>query len=409
MKYTIGFKNLPFTPERRQVIYVENLYDQAINDAIVNNIDIISGCFHSHGFDFIYIPFLGSDKDLEARVRYYAPYLTSDITYEQLPQSSLLLNCLARPENRDRISPSLIVYGYKAAKKEVVFHSWSIDYNNDIQPLRAILDLVETINEYDETVGLTTNPRDLLKEIAVEEGAIDLESGIDLPNDRGFGESVRFSCREDVECCHPTHSGTGISSRRKKNQSLEMGPTMGFMVQRETAEPYEESESLESLLADLNKTVRGLQLKGLSLAALHELIDKHEKLSRVTITADYRIFLPDYSNIEIEMGPQPKALFFLFLRYPKGLVLKNLPDHYTELYNIYKQLRPKSEDERLRVTITKLVNPYGNAINENIARIRAAFVKNFDERLAQNYFVTGNKGEAYSIRLDRQLIDWLED
>lgn len=89
--------------------------------------------------------------------------------------------------------------------------------------------------------------------------------------------------------------------------------------------------------------------------------------------------------------------------------MKSLPDYYTELYNIYKQLRPKSEDERIRVTITKLVNPYGNAINENIARIRAAFVKNFDEHLAENYFVTGSKGEPYAIRLDRQLIDWLED
>ena len=31
MKYSIAFRGLPFEPEKRQVIYVENLYDERIN------------------------------------------------------------------------------------------------------------------------------------------------------------------------------------------------------------------------------------------------------------------------------------------------------------------------------------------------------------------------------------------
>ena len=55
-----------------------------------------------------------------------------------------------------------------------------------------------------------------------------------------------------------------------------------------------------------------------------------------------------------------------------------------------------------------MVNPLGNALNENIARIRKAFVEKFDEHLANNYIVSGERGLEYSIPLDRNLITWEE-
>ena len=142
--------------------------------------------------------------------------------------------------------------------------------------------------------------------------------------------------------------------------------------------------------------------------AIHEFIDKQEPLSRMTITSDYRIFLPDYNNMEIEMGALPKAIYFLYLRYPEGIIYKHMPDYYNELLNIYKQLRPNTDEARLNLTITKVVNPLGNALNENIARIRKAFVEKFDEHLANNYIITGERGLQYSIPLDRDLITWEE-
>lgn len=165
---------------------------------------------------------------------------------------------------------------------------------------------------------------------------------------------------------------------------------------------------MNEIISDLQKTVSQLRLQGVTLLAIHELIDKQEPLSRLVITPDYRLFLPDYNNMEIEMGTLPKAVFFLFLRYPEGIVFKALPDHYTELLNIYRQLRPGSNEERMKVTITKVTNPLGNAINENVARIRKAFVEKFDEHLAQNYFVRGERGGKYGISLDRSLVVWEE-
>ena len=180
---------------------------------------------------------------------------------------------------------------------------------------------------------------------------------------------------------------------------------------QKTQEALEEERSLKDtadILRDLRMTVQRLRLEGVSLMAIHEFIDKQEPLSRMIITPDYRIFLPDYNNMEIEMGALPKAIYFLYLRYPKGIIYKHMPDYYNELLGIYKQLRPNTDEARLNLTVTKVVNPLGNALNENLARIRKAFVEKFDEHLANNYIILGERGAAYSISLDRDLITWEE-
>ncbi len=175
-------------------------------------------------------------------------------------------------------------------------------------------------------------------------------------------------------------------------------------------ELVEEQSIIETakVLRELRTIVQRLRLEGVSLMAIHEFIDKQEPLSHMTITLDYRIFLPDYNNLEIEMGALPKAVYFLFLRYPEGIIYKHMPDYNSELLNIYRQLRPNTDEARLNLTITKVVNPLGNALNENLARIRKAFVEKFDEHLASNYIITGERGSLYSIPLNRELITWEE-
>ena len=230
-------------------------------------------------------------------------------------------------------------------------------------------------------------------------------------------ERVCYYQSEDFhapQCC-----GQVETSRSKKrfleglfyrfSKKLEM-PEDDVDLQK-TEEELAEEQSLmetEKVLRELRMTVQKLRLEGVSRMAIHEFIDKQEPLSRMTITPDYRIFLPDYNNIEIEMAALPKAIYFLFLRYPNGIIYKHMQDHYNELLNIYRQLRPHTDEARINLTITKVVNPVGNALNENIARIRKAFIEKFDEHLANHYIITGERGLQYAIPLDRELITWEE-
>ena len=127
------------------------------------------------------------------------------------------------------------------------------------------------------------------------------------------------------------------------------------------------------------------------------------------MTKDFRLFLPDYNDIEIKMEPLVKAVYLLFLKHPDGIVFKELSDYREELLNIYKGLKPMGLSKRTIQSIEDVTNPLLNSINEKCARIRSAFVKEFDEGLAKNYFVTGERGEAKRITLSRDLVVWEEE
>jgi hypothetical protein len=54
--------------------------------------------------------------------------------------------------------------------------------------------------------------------------------------------------------------------------------------------------------------------------------------SRMIIDRANRIFLPDFGNIEISLRPLERALYFLFLRHPEGILMSSLCDHREELF-----------------------------------------------------------------------------
>ena len=136
------------------------------------------------------------------------------------------------------------------------------------------------------------------------------------------------------------------------------------------------------------------------------MIDKRTKLSRMVITKDFRIFLPDYGDMEIVMSPLPKAVFLLFLRHEEGIPFKCLSDYRDELQQIYMQLTNRVQTYVIHKSLDDVCDPTKNAINEKCARIREAFVGRFDDRLAKNYYITGNRGEAKRITLQRNLVTW---
>ena len=165
---------------------------------------------------------------------------------------------------------------------------------------------------------------------------------------------------------------------------------------------------IKEILNNIQTNVGKLRLMGVALGAIHEFIDKLEPLSPLVITEDLRIFLPLYNNIEIELSAQKKALYFLFLNHPEGIVLQHLEDYHNEFVNYYKQTNKGVLTPKMEESIKKLEEYGNNQVNVLITRIREAFCLKFDERLARNYFISGERGESYRIPLDQDLVKWEE-
>lgn len=142
------------------------------------------------------------------------------------------------------------------------------------------------------------------------------------------------------------------------------------------------------------------------LETLEEKSKNAIKLSRLTIAKDGTILLTDYQNLEIKMEPLVKAVYLLFLKHPEGILFKQLPEYRSELTQIYEKLRPAGLTERALQSIEDVTNPLLNSINEKCARIRGAFVGEFDDYMAKYYYVEGKRGEAKKIMLPRDLVVW---
>ena len=184
---------------------------------------------------------------------------------------------------------------------------------------------------------------------------------------------------------------------------------------------YEDIYESEKLMDEIRARVEKLRTMGIEEVVIRSLFKKEAPLSRMVITRDFRILLPDYNNMEIEMEPLQKAVYLLFLRYPDGLVFKHLVNHRRELLNIYRAITNRVDMDGVERSIDRLLDSSDNSINEKCSRIKAAFVSRFDDQLACEYYITTGydyisldvvKNEHYDklrtkrIPLDRSLVTY---
>lgn len=165
------------------------------------------------------------------------------------------------------------------------------------------------------------------------------------------------------------------------------------------------STEVIGLLNEFQRIAVELRKRGVWELVINRMFQPTQMLSRMVIRNN-RIFLSDYNNMEIKMTPMVKAVYFLFLRHPEGIVFKNLPDYRNELRTIYASVCRFDDKEKMEKSIMDVTDPMKNSINENASRIKKAFVEQFDENLAKNYFIVGEKGEPKKVILPQHLITW---
>ena len=164
-------------------------------------------------------------------------------------------------------------------------------------------------------------------------------------------------------------------------------------------------KSNQDLTEEIRFRLLELRKRGVRLCQLQNLIDEQPALSRLVITSDFRILLPDFNNTEIIMSPLPKAVYLLFLKHPEGILFKELRNYYVELLDIYKQVSNRIIERNIAISIRDITDPTKNSINEKCARIREAFLKQLNGVQAEQYYITGKRGELKKIILPRELID----
>ena len=354
----LSFVNLPFVPEKGDVIYVEGAFDERLNLFIRKHYEWLRETFSFHGLHFCYLPLRA-----EEAVDYHAPYLTSEERQAKIRRVPSLANYLMSDED---IKPSLV---------------FPLDTPEVKAPCDIILQSVAIETSW--LVPTTRTFSQLAKEI---EKAI---------TDYRLSTRISETQRDESDIIQTRFAEHNVGEQ-----------TVLFRIDDSVDADCNFDRDSQQLIDEIRERVEALRNKGINTMFLHDIIDESEHLSRLRITKDYRIYLVDYHNMEIDLPVLPKAVFLLFLQHPEGIRFKELTDYYSELLQIYLKLRPIGGRKRQEQSVRDVTDPRRNSINEKCARIREAFVRNFDDRLAKNYYITGKRGEAKRIVLDKSMVIW---
>lgn len=371
MYFTLGLKKLPFEPECNQIIYIEGLHDEVVNDLIKHNFYDIRRSFASRNYDFCYIPYLKHDLVTGERLHYNAPYAKSSKEADFMVNDNFILDYMLHPENREKIPPSLLYYHPDC---------WNRRY-------------AEAENQF-QGIEISSSSFD------GDEGLSGLLDNILLDIEKHRYPPIRFQ----------------KILRQGKLQEKVKEEDDGDILFRD-GDDWDDGDieadvlfDFESkiLMREIEERIEKLRQKGLDSYVIESLFhNRKQKLSRLLIKKDFRIYLPDYFGMEIEMTPLPKAVFLLFLKHPEGIKFSYLPDFREELMGIYKKIKgPFFNLDVAKKSIEDVTDPLNNSINEKCSRIRAAFVSKFDEHLAKFYYIDGKWGEAKKILLPRNLVKW---
>ena len=348
-KHILFDLNLPFAPDVHDVIYVENEYNAAINGYIQEHYEEIQQQFLSRKATFINLPKLCGQEVSKETLHYMFPFLqqefsfvNGDLTIETL-KSHILSGSIE--------GPALIHFVQMEAENPS-------NYYYTYRPLVA-----------DSSVPISEQFERYLKHLT-------------------------FSYRGE--------SGTAFNALSKPKNEDDVAD---HYFNDGSDNILFADKSIDDLTDEIRQRIIELRKRGVQLHLLNELVEEHPTLSRLVITKDFRFFLPDYTNMDITMSPLPKAVYLLFLKHPEGISFKQLRYYYTELLDIYKQISNRVIESNIENSIRDLTDPTKNSINEKCARIREAFLKQFDSAYAQHYYITGKRSEPKKITLPRELVD----
>jgi hypothetical protein len=202
-----------------------------------------------------------------------------------------------------------------------------------------------------------------------------------------------------------------------ENEDFALGDFMlgSFLPMQELTEQLDEEtkafvKDIEGKLDELRDTGQLLFL----IPILKNLLNKQSEkidfrsISKMKINYQNKILLP-YFKKEVELSHLTKAIYFLFLKHPEGINLKELGKHKKELLTIYTSVSNQLDYDKMSKSIDDVIDIETKAIYTHLSRIKSAYYKIMDASFAKYYIVSGSGEEERKVLFNTNDIDWNND
>jgi hypothetical protein len=346
-------QGIPFIPYDHDVFYIEKEYNKAVNDEILRYYDVLMNLDSDH--HLIYFPKVNEIATQEWLPYLYPAYDSIGSPHEIRPfdwralRQSMLDNC----EDPSQLTGGFL--RYQGREDDVWCYFW---YFRFIDPARR---------------------------------------GVCRQADDYFA-----SARPIVPLYNIDHFPGGFRDANEVYWHLYERNNPDF-ADGEFPEEY------KHIALEIRSRLDRLRQAGVSEYAIRKMLGGAPiKLSRLLVTTDYRIILPDYNGLEIAMSTLSKVVYFFYLKHPEGVMFKQLVDYRAEMTAIYKTISNRESPDDMERSIQLMTDSTNNSINEKCSRIQTAFLSNFDMLIAKNYIITGERATPKKIILDRSLVSYAE-
>ncbi len=357
------------------VIYFEKEQDIPFNFYIRNNFDLIEDQFATLGLKFVYLPFLTqSIADINTVLEYYLPSLKyiqvqdkllSDYKEKIIGQmtkhtsseiGSIILKEEFVPDSMD-YSEVLALVNYQGS-----FNSGLLCFD----PMTCVISESTFFRNNEQNKDYVLYFNDLieyLKQLRAEEEDFDYMALCPLPV-VDYTEQLDESAKEVIKTIEAK-----LSELKDSGQLLFLIPILKDLLEKQS-----QSINLNSI-------------------------------SRLEVNYHNRILLP-YFKKEVELSYLTKAVYFLFLKHPEGINLKELGNYQKELLSIYTSVSNQLDYDKMVKSVEDVVNLETKAIYTHLSRIKSAYYKIMDESFARYYIVSGYGEEDRKVLFDTTSIVW---
>jgi hypothetical protein len=356
---------------RSTVFYYEGMYEPLVKQQIKKNYDKIYSALNSKQIDFIF-PHLFHDAveaDFKKLTEYYFPIINTDHTANNQVRKNL-----SNPKffkeliGFEEINGACFIRSTKQPLGDGYEYRVYHLPNSDAKTINDSIDFY--LLSVPSAVNIDSGPQFQYR-----------NSGSNLFKD---DEPDQVFSTEDMAISKKLQ--LEIEKELKLNSSNGAIKMMLFMLKKMKEYNIPTDSSMRTLIADLRDA-------------------NVDAPSSILITSTGKIILKEFKK-EIELTPLQKTVFIFFLLKQDGIMFKDLPKYKNELFNIYSKISNRTSMQTIQKSVAELANPYSNSMSEKCSRIREAFMKCMDERLANHYCITGARNNPKRIQLDRSLVEF---
>lgn len=367
IEYRFGNK---FSMPSDYIVYFEKKENIALNTYIRNNYEELKNKFSKLDFNLLFAPLLTNTiNDIDKVVEYFLPQLTYYEIHKKVKSDYAMLMFV------EGLNKGIDDFGAVFPEEEFIPSSYN--YSD-------ILKLIGYKGNFNSGFTLFNN-------------VIGVSDAFYEKNSKGDFSSF-FKEFEDY---------LAEISNEEGDLMIANAPPVVDLTEKLDEEAVQIVNDLKEKLATLTDSGQLLFI----VPILKDLLDKQtekidfKSISKIKIDKQNKILLP-YFKKEVELSHLTKSVYFLFLKHPEGINLKELENFKKELLTIYISVSNQLDHDKMIKSVEDVVNLETKAIYTHLSRIKSAFYKIMDASHANHYIISGNGEENRKVLFNTNGIDW---